>query len=198
MRKFLSLFSCWLLLSGSISQAPPTAFPDTPTITENSVGKARIGMPVARLQELYKGCTFTPVHLGEFGFDDYGPQRNAVAVSYNRQKLFVFFPGGKADKVAGFFVLQPAYKTAAGIHVGSTSGQLKAALPAVRVGPNELMIEMEIAAVKRVVRGEEQLPIVEYIFNKQGFLGKNKDFVVPSEIAVLNAKISWIQVFPNP
>ena len=195
MLKFLLLLGCWLVASGSIRQSPPTAFPDTPTITENSVGKARIGMAVTKLKELYKGCTFTSVHLGQFGFDDYGSKLNAIAVSYNRQRLFVFFPGGQANKVAGFFVFHPAYKTATGIHVGSTSGQLKAALPAVRVGPSELMIEMEIAAVER---GEEQLPIVEYIFYKQGFLGKNKDSIVSSEIAVFNAKISWIQVFPNP
>lgn len=198
MLKFLSLFCGWLLLASGITQAPPTTFPDVPVITESSVGKARIGMPVAKLKEIYKGCTFTPVHLGQFGFDDFGTKLNAVSVSYSRQKLFVFFPSGKGSKVAGFFVLHPAYKTAAGIHVGSTSGQLKAALPAIRVGPNELIVEMEIAAVKRVEKGEEKQPIVQYIFNKQGFLGKDKDSVIPSEIAVLNAKISWIQVFPNP
>ena len=198
MPKFFLLLNCWLVASGRICQAPPAAFPDVPVITEKSVGKAQIGMTVTKLKELYGGCTFTPVHLGQFGFDDYGTKLNAIAVNYGRQKLFVFFPGGQADKIAGFFVMHPAYKTAVGIHVGSTAGQLKAALPTVRVGPNELMIEMEIAAVKRVVRGKEQLPIVEYIFDKQGFLGKDKDSIVPSEIAVLDAKISWIQVFPNP
>ena len=195
MPRFLSLFSCWLLLSGSISQAPPAAFPDVPVITESSVGRARIGMPVSQLKALYKGCTFAPVHLAQFGFDDYGAKPNAVAVSYNRQRLFVYFPHGQTGKVAGFFVFHPAYKTAKGIHAGSTSGQLKAALPAATVGPNEMMTEMQIAAIDR---GDEQLPIVQYIFNKQGFLGKNKDSIAPSEIAVLNAKISWIQVFPNP
>ena len=197
MSKLLSLFSCWLLLSGSTSQTPPAAFPDVPVITENSVGKARIGMPVATLKALYKGCTFTPVHLGTFGFDDYGPELNAVAVSCNRRKLFVFFPGEKAGKVAGIFALHPAYKTARGIHVGMTSGQLKSILPAVRVGPNELVLEMQLAAVKRVEKGVEKQPIIQYIFNNQGILGKNKDAIDPSEIAVLNARISWIQVFPN-
>ena len=53
MLKFLSLFfSCWLIASGSICQSPPADFPDTPTITGESVGKARIGMPVAKLKEL--------------------------------------------------------------------------------------------------------------------------------------------------
>ena len=197
MPKFLSLLSCWLLLSGSSSQAPPAAFPDVPVITENSVGRARIGMPVAKLKGLYKGCTFTPVHLGAFGFDDYGTELNAVAVSHNHQKLFVFFPGGKAGKVAGIFVLHPAYQTAKGIHVGTTSGQLRSILPAVRVGPNELMTEMQIAAVKRVEKGEEKQPTIQYIFNGQGIIGKNKDSIDPSEIAILNARISWIQVFPN-
>ncbi len=197
MRKFLSLFSCWLLLSGSISQAPPAAFPDVPMITENSVGKARIGMPVAKLKELYKGCTFTPVHLGAFGFDDYGTHLNAVAVSNGQQKLFVFFPREKAGKVAGIFVLHPTYRTVRGIHVGTTSGRLKAVLPAVRVGPNELVLEMQIAAVKRVEKGVEKQPIIQYIFNERGVLGKNKEAIDPSEIAVFDAKISWIQVFPN-
>ena len=53
MLKLLSLFNCWLLLCGSISQTPPAAFTDVPTITENSVGKARIGMTVIKLKELY-------------------------------------------------------------------------------------------------------------------------------------------------
>ena len=194
MPKFLSLFSCWLLLSGS-SQAPPVAFPDVPTITENSVGRAHIGMTVGKLKEFYKGCTFTPIHLGQFGFDDYGTKLNAMSVSYNRQRLFVFFPVAQASKVAGFFVFHPAYKTAKGIHAGTTSGQLKTALPGVRVGPNELMTEMQIAAIEME---KERLPTVQYIFDKQGFLGKDKDSIVPSEIAVLTAKISWIQVFPNP
>ena len=194
MRKFLSLFSCWLLLSGSISQAPPVAFPDTPTITENSVGKAHIGMPLLKLKETYKGCTFSPDYLSKYGFDEYGNKPNATLVSRDGHKLFVFWLNTQTKKVAGFFVLSAAYHTAQGIHVGSTAGQLKKVVPAVRVGPNELNTEMQIAGIER---GEYEKTGIQYIFNIQGILGKDKDSIVPSTIAVPNAKISWIQVFPH-
>ncbi|MBD2724161.1 hypothetical protein IC234_18685 [Hymenobacter sp. BT189] len=170
-----------------------------PVITEKSVGKARIGMPITQLRELYKGCTFSPAHMLAYGFDDTAAKPNGVMVKSGSRQLFLYFADWQTKKkVACLLAFHPAYKTATGIHVGSTSGQLKVALPAVTVGPNELMTEMQIAAVDRSEGGEEKQPIIQYVFNKQGFLGKNKDSIEPSEIAVLNAKISWIQVFPNP
>ena len=195
MLKFLSLFSCWLLLSGSISQTPPAAFPDTPTITDSLVGKARIGMSEIKVKEAYNGFTFTPTYLAKYGFDGGSGKPDAVMVSRYGQKLFIYFLDWQTKKkVAGLIVLHPAYQTANKIHVGSTSAQLKQALSTVTVAPAETMPGMEIAQLER---GEEQKPGLQYIFYKQGTIGKLKDSMEPSEIAKLNAKISWIQIYPN-
>lgn len=91
MPKLLLLLSCWFIAPGSINQSTPAGFPDTPTITETLVGKARIGMPVAKLKELYKSCTFSPTYLVKYGFDEYGSKPNAILVSTGSQKLFVFW-----------------------------------------------------------------------------------------------------------
>lgn len=195
MLKFFSLFSCWLLFSGSISQAPPAAFPDTPVITENSVGKARIGMSAIKLKEAYNGFTFTPTYLAKYGFDGGSGKPDAVMVSSNGQKLFIYFLDWQMKKkVAGLIVLHSAYRTANKIHVGSTSAQLKQALPAVKVAPGETLPKMEIAQIETM---DEQKPGLQYIFYKQGTIGKLKDSMEPSEIAKLIAKISWIQIYPN-
>jgi hypothetical protein len=195
MYKILLLLGCWLIASGSIYQSPPAGFPDTPAITENSVGRVRIGMRVTKLKDLYKGCTFTPAHLATYGFDDTSNKLGGVLVSSAGQKLFLYFEDWQTrKKVAGILVFHPAYKTVKGIHVGFTAGQLRAALPAVRVGPSELMEGMQIAAV---ATGESEKMGLQYIFYKQGTIGKNKDSIEPSAIAATKAKISWIQVFPN-
>jgi hypothetical protein len=191
MLKFLSLFSCWLFLYGSISQAPPAVFPDVPTITETSVGKALIGMPAAKLKETYKGCSFTSTYLVKYGFDGGNGKPDAVTVSSAGQKLFIYFLSEQTKKVSGFIVLHPTYKTAAGIHVGSTSGQLKAAVPAVRVAPHEFVENMQIASA-----GTEEHIGLEYIFQR-GPMGKNRDSMEPSEIATPSAKVSWILIKPN-
>ena len=190
MRTFLSLFSCWLLLSGSISQAPPAAFPDVPTITENSVGKARIGMPVAKLKELYKGCTFTPVHLLPYGFDDTNAKPGGVLVKSGSQRLFLYFADWQTKKkVAGLLAFHPAYKTAIGVHVGTTSGQLKTVLPTVQVVPNMMLPEFQIA-----FSGSMEKPGLEYIFLKQPELGKYVVADEPTHITVTTGRISWIQI----
>ena len=191
MRKFLSLLSCWLLLSGSICQAPSAAFPDVPTITETSVGKARIGMTSAKLKEAYKGCTFSPTYLVKYGFDGGSGKPDAVTVSSAGQKLFIYFLSEQIKKISGFIVLHPTYKTAAGIHVGSTSGQLKAAVPAVRVAPHEFVENMQIASA-----GTEEHIGLEYIFQR-GPMGNNRDSMEPSEIATPSAKVFWILIKPN-
>lgn len=194
MPKFLLLFSCWLLLSGS-SQTLPAAFPDTPTITENSVGKARIGMSAIKLKEAYNGFTFTPTYLAKYGFDGGSGKPDAVTVSRSGQKLFVYFLDWQTKKkVAGLIVLHSAYQTANKVHVGSTSAQLKVAIPTVKVAPDEILPEMEIAQIET---REDQKPGLQYIFYKQGTIGKLKDSMEPSEIAKPNAKISWIQIYPN-
>ena len=191
MLKLLLLLNCWLIASGSICQNPPTGFPDVPTITEHSVGKARIGMSATKLKETYKGCLFTPTYLAKYGFDGGSGKPDAVTVSSAGQKLFIYFLNWQTKKASGFIVLSPAYKTAAGIHVGSTSGQLKAAVPAVWVGPHEFVENQQIASA-----GTEEHQGLEYIFQR-GPMGRNRDSIEPSEIAISSAKVSWILIKPN-
>jgi hypothetical protein len=193
MPKLLLLLSCWLMASASICQRPPAAFFDTPTITATSVGKAAIGMPLIKLKEAYSGCTFSAAYLSNYGFDEYGAKPNATLVSRDGQKLFVFWLNTQTKKVAGLIVLSAAYQTKQGIHVGSTSGQLKKAFPAIRAVPNMLMQEIEMAFV-----GEVGMPGIEYAFFKQGHLGKYLVADEPANVTAPNAKISWVQVFPNP
>ena len=193
MRKFLSLFGCWLILSGSISQAPPVAFPDTPTITANSVGKARIGMPVTKLKEFYKGCTFTPVHLLAYGFDDTNTNPSGIMVKSGNQQLFLYFVDWQTKKkVACLLAFHPAYKTANGINVGSNSGQLKTALPTVKVVPNMMLPKFQTA-----FSGDLEKPGLEYMFFKQPELGKYIVVDEPTKITVSNGRISWIQIRSN-
>lgn len=193
MPKFLSLFSCWLLLSGSISQAPPAAFPDVPTITEISVGKAKIGMPITRLKELYKGCSFVPTHMLPYGFDDTDRKPNGVTVSSGSQKLFIYYLNGQTKKIAGLLALHTAYKTVGGIHVGSTASQLKTVNPAVRVVPNMMLPVFQTAFV-----GDLEKPGIEYIFYKQKNLGKYEIADEPAPLIASNAKIAWLQLRANP
>lgn len=190
MFKFLSLFSCWLLLSGSINQAPP-AFPDTPTITENSVGKAHIGMTAAKLREVYKRFQFTQTYLTKYGFDGGSGKPDAVTVSSAGQKLFIYFLNEQTKKASGFIVLNPAYKTAAGIHVGSTSEQLKTAVSEIKVAPHEFVENTQIASA-----GTEEHTGLQYIF-KRGPMGKDRDSMESSEIVVPNAEVSWILIKPD-
>ena len=48
-------------------------------------------------------------------------------------------------KVAGLLVFHPTYKTASGLHAGSTARELKAALPNVQVVPNMMLPAFQIA-----------------------------------------------------
>lgn len=164
-------------------------FTDAPTITSASVGKAGIGMTTAQLKGLYTGCIFTPAYSTPYGFDAHTGKPDAVLVSAAGKKLFLYFGGAK---VTGFIVLNPAYKTASGVHVGSTSGQLKAAEPGVLVSMHEFVENMQIAVA------DTQIPASPmYIFSGQRPIGKIKNSLEPSEIAVLTAKISWIVIKPN-
>ncbi|MFC6224159.1 hypothetical protein ACFP2F_12985 [Hymenobacter artigasi] len=193
MLKFLSLFSCWLIASGSICQSPPADFPDTPTITGESVGKARIGMPVAKLKELYRGCTFTPVHLLAYGFDDTNAKPGGMVVKSGNQQLFLYFVDWQTKKkVACLLAFHPAYKTANGIHAGSTSGQLKTALPTVQVVPNMMLPKFQTA-----FSGDLEKPGLAYIFFKQPELGKYTVADEPTKITASNGRISWIQIRSN-
>ncbi|RAK65308.1 hypothetical protein [Hymenobacter edaphi] len=190
---FLTIWSTWLLATGSIYQAPPAAFPDVPTITETSVGQARIGMSTAQLKKLYKGCAFSPTSMAAYGFDEHESKPSGVTVSYAGKKLFVYFPDWKTKKqLAGLIALHPAYRTAKGIHVNSTSGQLKAALPGVVVVPNMMDANLEVA-----FSGSVEKPGIQYVFYKQGNVGNYVVADTPVKISVSNAKITWIQVYPH-
>lgn len=148
-------------------------------------------MTAARLKEAYKGCTFTPTYLAKYGFDGGSDKPDAVTVSSATQKLFMYFLNGQTKKANGFIVLNPAYKTVTGIHVGSTSGQLKAAVPRVRVGPHEFVENMQIA-----LAGTEEHTGLKYIFQR-GPMGEDGDSMEPSEIATPSAKVFWILIKPN-
>lgn len=193
MHKLLVFFAYWPGIFGS-SQAPPR-FPDTPIITRTSVGKVRIGMPVAKLKELYKGYTLSPDYMSRYGFDELTGKPDAMLVSMGKDNLFLYFTGYDVvgdkmidkNKVAGLLVFHPAYQTAKGIHVGSMSGQLKTALPTVRVGLSPLAPAMQIASSDGL----------DYIFCNQGHVGKYVVADEPVKIAVATAKISWIQVYPH-
>ena len=192
MPKLLLLLSCWLVASGSFGQSPPAGFPDTPTITENSVGRARIGMPVTQLKEVYKGCTFVPTHLMKYGFDDTDAKPNGVIVSRGSQRLFLYFLDGQTKKkVAGILAFHPAYRTVQEIHVGSTSGELKAVLPAIRTVSNVEYPGFQLAFLEKSA--------IEYDFLGREELGpqdpNNYDSPVP--IIVKTQRISWIQVYPH-
>jgi hypothetical protein len=193
MTKLLLLLTCWLIAWGTTSQTPPATFPDLATITKKSVGKAQVGMPVAKLKEAYKGYAFSPTDLVKYGFDEYVGKPNATLITRNGQKLLVFWVNTQTNKVAGLIALHPAYQTAQGIHVGSTSGQLKAVFPTTQVVPNMMMQEIQMAFV-----GPVDKPGIEYAFLKQVPVGKYLVADEPVRITNPSARITWIQVFPNP
>ncbi|GAB2848033.1 hypothetical protein [Hymenobacter ruber] len=197
MRKFLSLFSCWLLLSGSISQAPPAAFPDVPTITETSVGKARIGMPVTELRKLYSGYTFTPAYFGSYGYDEFPDKPDAIIVSKGKSKLFLYytsydtFPNRMVYRkdVAVLIALHPAYVMKNGIHVGSTSEALLKAVPTIRTAPDAMSSDnIQIATKKGAA--------IEYGFLNQPDLGPQRPnhYGEDVPITIKTGKISWIVI----
>lgn len=197
MRKSLSLFSCWLLLSGSISQALPAVFSDVPTITENSVGRARIGMSIAELRKIYSGCQFTPAYFGAYGYDEWPEKPDAVVVSQGKSKLFLYYSSYNTfptrivyrKDVAVLIALHPAYRTKNGIHVGSTSEALRQAVPTIKVASDVMSSDnIQIASVAGLT--------IEYAFLDQMDLGPHYR-TNPGQDGRLtgkNGKISWIVV----
>ncbi|GAB3576605.1 hypothetical protein GCM10027345_13450 [Hymenobacter daeguensis] len=147
-------------------------------------------MTVAKLKDAYKGSTYTPVYLYKYGFDEGSNTPNAMLVASRGQKLFVYWQADK--KIAGLIVLNPTYQTAKGIHVGSTSGQLKAVFPTAMAGPHEFIERMELAWAGYGEKSE-----LLYVFQKQSSIRKDKDSDEPSEIVGTKAKISWILIKPN-
>ena len=150
-------------------------------------------MPVTQLKEVYKGCTFMPTHMMQYGFDDTNSKPSGVMVSSNGQKLFLYLVDWQTKKkVSGLLAFHPAYQTARRIHVGSTSGELKASQATVRVVPN-----MMLPVFQTAFAGDVEKPGIEYIFYKQKELGKYVIADEPTEITVANAKIAWLQIRAN-
>lgn len=193
MLKFLSLFSCWLLLSGSISQAPPTAFPDVPTITASSVGKARIGMTLQQFDSLYKNCDFSSASSGEYGLgrliNENGKPDGAL-VSSGGQLLFAYFLDWQTKtKIATLVVLHPAYKTIEGIHVGNSWKQLKVMLPTAQSEADSREVRRYsrfIACTDRTANSP-----FRYFFQRKRRRPID-DASVLAHIAIIDAKTFWI------
>ena len=195
MRKFLSLFSCWLLLSGSISQAPPAAFPDVPVITENSVGKARIGMSSQRLKAAYKGCTFGKQNMQAFGWENGGGLHTALCVRFNGVPLFI--AAITEGRIGALVVVNSRYRTAKGIHIGSTAADLKQAEQTAEVCRDKKRPDLQMANAVHEAEGGEAL---SYCFKNAAALGqKEMANNAPTSLFLpllpLAAPISWITVF---
>lgn len=197
MLKLLGLFTCWLLLSGSINQAPPAAFPDTPVITANSVGRASIGMPVAELRKIYQGYSFTPAYFGSYGYDEWPDKPDAVIVSKGKNKLFLYYTSYDTfpdrivyrKDVAVLIALNSGYHTSQSLHVGSTTGALRKAFPAIQVAIDAMSSNnIQIATTSGST--------YEYGFLGQPELGRHRPnhFGDNALLTVNTGKISWIVV----
>jgi hypothetical protein len=197
MDKLLLFFSSWFIISHSVCQSLSAGFPDVPTITENSVGKARIGMTVAELRKAYKGYTFTPAYFGSYGYDEWPDKPDAVIVSKGKAKLFLYYTSYDTfpdrivyrKDVAVLIALHPAYITKNGIHVGSTSGALRKALPTIQTSPNVMSSNNLQVATKEGAN-------FEYGFLDQPDVGPQRPNHYGETVPITNktGKISWIVV----
>lgn len=181
------------LLLSIVAASPASPFPDVPVITTVSVGRARIGMPTDELRKLYKGCTFTRVHMAHYGWYGDGDTPRGVLVSQDKAPLFVYFENWeKPGRIYGIVALHSAYRTRKNIGVGSTSGALRTAFPAITVGP-DLMDDYNQHLQNASLEGSP----ITYTFAKQKDVGKYTDEVFDSRIVNTRAVISWITVFPK-
>lgn len=193
MPKLLLLLSCLLIASGSICQSPPADFPDKPTITWESVGKAKIRMPVSELKALYKGCIFEPRSMVLYGYtrDKKNVKPTALCVKYRGKELFVanIYDGMVWDLI----VLADRYKTAEGMYVGATTYMLKNALPGLKVEHTGWDYAFQI-----VTNSKEET--INYWFKNAEDLG-NYDVVKGIDDVPLRAStatINWIEVTAPP
>ena len=196
MHKLLLLLSCCLIASRGICQSPPAGFPDVPTITETSVGKARIRMPVADLKSVYKGYTFEPRSIALYGRNIKAKKLTALCVKFRGKELFV------ADildhKIWNLIALADQYQTANGLHVGSTAYVLKKILPGSKVERCEWKPTCQIVT-------NEKAESINYWFRNAADLG-NYEAVKYLEdnvwrgvlLKTSTATISWIEVTPAP
>jgi hypothetical protein len=189
MPKLFPLLLCCLLSFASSSQAPP-AFPDTPTITETSVGKAQIGMPTSKLKKLYKGCTFEQESMRAYGLWDSGKSPSGLCVKFKGHPLFI--ANIFEEEVGDLVVLNNKYKTAKGMHVGSTAARLKAALPMIRVQRDNDRRDLQTA---------DPFGVIVYYFKNAQDLGDYKQvdtfplyYTKDVPLQSSAAEINWILV----
>ena len=200
MPKLLLLLSCWFIASDSICQAPPAGFPDTPTITENSVGKAQIGMSINELKGLYKGCTFGVVSTTQYtGIKEKRLRLTGLCVKCRGKELFAVDTWGSNRKVRNIIVLAARYKTVAGIHIGSTARSLKKALPELKVARARWNHNLQIAA------NEEYWLPISYWFKDAGNVGNYKEAnpaneTEENEVPLVDSSdvISMIVIYARP
>lgn len=191
--KVLLLLTNWLLV---VTATPQVTFFDVPLITETSVGRARLGMRFSEVRRLYAGCTFTADYLSAYGCGELSDKPDAMLVSKNGQALFVYFDYDSSNdkevhtkKIAGLIALHPSYCTKKGIHAGSSSGELRRVLPAVKVAPSPVpLFDLQEAGTAHSA--------LTYIFLNQRDLGplNKKHHAEPVPLAVSTGRISWIQV----
>ena len=198
-QRLLLLFFCWLITSISSAQIPSTAFPDMPTITENSVGKAQAGMTVPQLKHVYQGCSFEERSMKGYGQKGDVKQTVGICVKFKGQELFVahIFEG----KIWTLIVLNSRYKTAKGVHIGSTATELKEALPTAKVVKTT---DKNIQLAELVNEHGESISYyfkdqTEDVGNYQLIPKSNNSFPVGSvyagvPIQAAAAKITWIRV----
>ncbi|MGI4761200.1 MAG: hypothetical protein ACRYF0_10870 [Janthinobacterium lividum] len=167
--RILLLLTCWLLVKSTVAQV---SFFDVPLITETSVGQAKLGMRFSELRRLYAGFTFTPTHLSAYGFDAISEKPDATLVSKDGRKLFVYFDGFNfsntrevhTKKIVGLLVLHSSYCTKQGIHIGSSSGELRRVLPAIKVAPSPIpLFDLQEAGTAQST--------ITYVFMAQKELG---------------------------
>ncbi|WP_156109307.1 hypothetical protein [Hymenobacter sp. APR13] len=180
-----------LLSMVAATSAPP--FLDIPVITNTSVGKAQIGMATGKLRELYKGCTFTKVDMARYGWYGDGDTPRGVLVTQEKRPFFVYFEDWeKPGRIRGIVVLHPSYRTRKNIGVGTTSGALRTAFPAITVG-QDMMDDYNQNIQTASLKGSP----ITYTFAKQKDVGKYTDEVFDSRIVNVTAVISWITIFPK-
>ncbi|MET4106530.1 hypothetical protein [Hymenobacter sp. UYP22] len=180
-----------LLSTVAVASAPP--FSDVPVITSVSVDRARIGMLTDELRKLYKGCTFTKVHMARYGLYGDGDKPRGVLVSQDKIPLFVYFENWAIPgRVYGIVALHPSYRTRKNIGVGSTSGALRTAFPAITVGQDP-MDDYNQNIQNASLEGSP----ITYTFAKQKNVGKYTHEVFDSRIVNTTAVIFWITVLPE-
>jgi hypothetical protein len=193
--KRLIVLSTWFIGGPAAAQTP---FFDVPLITETAVGRATLGMPFSELRRIYAGCTFRPAYLAAYGFDEWPEEPDAMIIIKNGHKLFLYHDTYDvvdnkrvhSKKIAGLIVLHPAYLTKQGIHVGSSSAELRRVLPQIVTAPNVIAgINVQDARVPNSP--------LSYSFLNQKDVGPQRKGHYGEEVPLTSkiGRVSWIQVW---